>query len=41
MAWWHYPDGRPAPAFKGKFDPSHAVPLVWFLLLCLLAWWTR
>ena len=37
MAYWHYPDGTPAPPFKGKFDPSHLWPLMPVALMLLIA----
>lgn len=30
MAWFHYPNGSPAPPFRGRFDPEH---LLWGLIL--------
>ena len=32
MAYWHHPDGTPAPPFKGRFDPSHLWPLIPIIL---------
>lgn len=41
MAYWHYPDGRPAPPFKGRFDPSHLWPIVLVVAAGVLAAGTR
>jgi hypothetical protein len=38
MAYWHYPNGEPAPAFTGKFDWSHLFPIFVILGLCLLGY---
>jgi hypothetical protein len=38
MAYWHYPNGDPAPPFKGQFDPSHLMPLIVFALFALLGY---
>lgn len=35
MAFWHYPDGTPAPWGKGKFDWSHLQSL--FLLAAIVS----
>ncbi len=39
MAFWHYPDGEPAPAFApgAQFDWSHLMPLFVFAAAVLMA----
>ena len=33
MSYWHYEDGTPAPPFQGRFDPSHLLYGLPFIIL--------
>lgn len=43
MAYWHFADGEPAPAFApgSRFDWSHLMPAILFAVLVLASWLVR